>query len=369
MGTGAHRALVWLAALLAVLSGAFAHAGEPPPYDPRLTSIAQLLAGVQPEYALHARIAALDTWQAHRRALVPQWRKLQSGRLDAIEAWRDQALARIAPRCRTLFYPFSGPDFLNAYLLFPLCDTYVFLGLEPPGTLPELDRMAPAGVAASLSDMRAALQDLVAHNFFMTKHMAEQLHTPRINGVAPLLVASMGVIRIRIMAVEPFTLPAARAGGKAMLKGVRVSFFHPDIGRPQVLIYLAADASNGGFEKTPELGAFLSTLNPARVLVKSGSYLLHRPYFSRLRDSVLDIAELVVQDDTGIPYRLLRERGWTVQLYGNYTGPIALFAGDRQADLATAYQNRMDGHPLPFAFGYKGTHGESNAMVARSEKR
>jgi hypothetical protein len=367
--TGAHRALVWLAALLAISAGAFARAGEAPPYDPRLTSIAQLLAGVEPEYAMHARIAALDTWQAHRRALVPQWRKLQSGRLDAIEAWRDQALAGIVPRCRTLFYPFSGPDFLNAYLLFPLCDTYVFLGLEPPGTLPELDRMAAADVAASLRDMRAALRDLVAHNFFMTKHMAQQLGTPRINGVAPLLVASMGVIRIRITAVEPFTLPATRAGGKATLKGVKVAFFHPDIGRPQVLIYLAADASNAGFEKAPELGAFLSALKPARILVKSGSYLLHRPYFSRLRDSVLDIAELVVQDDTGIPYRLLRERGWTVQLYGNYTSPIALFAGDRQADLAMAYRNRTDGQPLPFAFGYKGTHGESNAMVARSDKR
>jgi hypothetical protein len=360
---------VYLAALLALSAGAFARAGEAPPYDPRLTSIAQLLAGVEPEYALHARIAALDAWQAHRRTLVPQWRKLQSGRLDAIEAWRDQALAGRTPRCRTLLYPFSGPDFLNAYLLFPLCDTYVFLGLEPPGTVPELDRMAAVDVAPSLHDMRVALQDLVAHNFFMTKHMAQQLATPRIKGVAPLLAASMGVIRIRIIAVEPFAMPATRTGGKRMLQGVKVVFFHPDIGRSQVLIYVAADASNAGFEKAPELGSFLTALKPATVLVKSGSYLLHRPYFSRLRDSLLDVADLVVQDDSGIPYRLLRERGWNVRLYGTYTGPIALFAGDRQPDLAMAYQNRADGQPLPFAFGYKGVSGESNALVARSEKR
>lgn len=369
MRTGTRCAALCLAVFLALSASGSARAGEVPPYDPRVTSIAQLLAGVEPDYALHARVARLDAWQTHRRALAPQWKKLRAGRLDAIEAWRDQVLARDLPRCRTLFYPFSGPDFLNAYLLFPLCHTYVFVGLEPPGSLPDLDRMADPEVGRTLREMRTALQDLLAHNFFMTKHMAQQLDTTRINGVAPPLIASMGLIRVRIMAVERFALTAARAARKPIIRGVKVTFFHPDIGRPQALVYLSADASNAGFDQAPELAAFLAGLKPAMVLVKSGSYLLHRPYFSRLRDTVLGIAELVVQDDTGIPYRLLRERGWTVRLYGDYTGPIPLFANDLQADLAVAYRNRTDGQRLPFAFGYKGARGESNAMVARTEKR
>jgi len=303
----------------------------------------------------------------HARALAPQWRKLRAGRLAAMEAWRDRALAEDLQRCRTLFYPFSGPDFLNAYLLFPRCDTYVFVGLEPPGALPELDRMSDAEVARTLQDMRAALKDLLAHNFYMTKHMAEQLDTPRVNGVLPLLAASMGLIRVRIMALERFALPAKDR--RPAVHGVRVVFHHPDIGRKQTLVYLSADASNAGFTRAPELAAFLGTLKPAMVLVKAGSYLLHREYFSRLRETTLDVAEVVVQDDTGIPYRVLTGRGWTVRLYGDYTGPIPLFAGDRQPDLAVAYRNRADGERLPFAFGYKGVRGESNAMVARAQNR
>ncbi len=369
MRTGARRALRCVVALLVLVVCGTARAAEAPPYDPRVTSIAQLLAGVVPDYALHARVAALDAWRAHRQALAPQWTKLRSGRLGAIESWRDEALERDLPKCRTLFYPFSGPDFLNAYLLFPLCDAYVFVGLEPPGSIPELDRMSDPDVGRTLREMRAALQDLLAHNFFMTKHMAQQLDTTQIKGVVPPLLASMGAIRIRIMGVERFVLPAARPGRNPVVNGARVSFFHPDLGRPQVLIYLAADVSNAGFDQTPELAAYFAALKPAMVLVKSGSYLLHRPYFSRLRDTVLDVAALVVQDDTGIPYRVLQERGWTVRLYGDYTAPIPLFAGDRQADLAVAYQNRTDTLRLPFAFGYKGTRGESNAMVARIENR
>jgi hypothetical protein len=370
---GASCAALRLAAFLALVAWGFAHAAEAlphdPPFDPRVTSIARLLAGVQPAYALHARVASLDAWRAHSRTLMPQWKKLRSGRLGAIESWRDEALAEDLPRCRTLLYPFSGPDFLNAYLLLPLCDAYVFIGLEPPGSLPDLDRMAEPEVARTLRAMRAALQDLLAHNFYMTKHMAKQLDTPHINGVLPPLVAAMGIIRIRIMAIEPFTLRAARAERRPLVTGVKITFFHPDVGRPQALYYLAADASNAGFDQAPELAPFLAALKPAMVLVKAGSYLLHRPYFSRLRDSVLDIAELVVQDDSGIPYGLLRNRGWTVRLYGDYTGPIPLFASDRQPDLAIAYRNRPEGQPLPFAFGYKGVRGESNAMVARTDNR
>jgi hypothetical protein len=367
---GATRAALCLAAFVALTVGRSARAEDrPPPHDVRTTSIAQLLVGVAPEYALHARLAASAAWRAHARALAPQWRKLRAGRLGAIEAWRDRALGADLARCRTLFYPFSGPDFLNAYLLFPLCDSYVFLGLEPPGTLPLLDRMTATDVAQTLREMRAALGDLLARNFYMTKHMAEQLDTPHVNGVVPPLVGSMALIRIRILAIEPIALPAARAGKKATVGGVKVRFFHPDLGRIQTLYYLSADASDAGFAQAPELGVFLARMKPAVVLVKAGSYLLHRAYFSRLRETVLDAADLLVQDDTGIPYALLRSRGWAVRLYGDYTGPIPLFAADRQPDLAAAYSKRVEGEALPFAFGYKGGRGESNAMVAHAENR
>ncbi|MCC6609318.1 MAG: hypothetical protein IT515_06535 [Burkholderiales bacterium] len=332
-------------------------AGDDLAFDPRITSIARLLAGVAPDYALHARIAADPGWQAHRDWLAPRWERLRASRLQAIEAWRDEALAGERSRCRTLFYPFSGPDFLNAYLLFPSCDTYVFLGLEPPGALPEIDRLGPGEAAQTLRDMRAALGDLLAHNFFMTKRMAEQLHTPRIRGVLPVMLASMGVIRVRVVSLRPYEL--------ATLPGVAVTFFHPDIGKPQTLYYLSADLSDAGLRAHPALAHYLDGLAPAAVLVKSASYLLHRPTFTRTRDTVLRVADVLVQDDTGVPYRTLREQGWTVRLYGNYGGPIPLFAAYRQPDLEGAFRGRAAAHRLPFAFGYKGSRDGSIAMVAR----
>src|SRR5262245_11408720 len=86
--------------------------------DPRITSTARLLAGVNSAYEPHAHVASLDAWQKHRATLAPQWERLRRERLSVIEGWRDQVLGTELGRCRTLLYPFSGPDFLNAYLLF-----------------------------------------------------------------------------------------------------------------------------------------------------------------------------------------------------------------------------------------------------------
>lgn len=362
------RAALALAAALAAAGPAAppANAGDDLAFDPRITSLARMLGGVAPDYALHAPLAADRAWQAHRAWLAPRWERLRSGRLQAIESWRDTALAADQSRCGTLFYPFSGPDFLNAYLLFPRCDAYVFVGLEPPGALPELDRMPSAEAAQTLADLRVALGDLLALNYFMTNNMAAQLDTPRLRGVLPVLLASMGAIRVRVVAVGPHELGRA---GAAPLRGVAIAFYHPDVGTPQTLYYLAADVSDAGLRAHPELAAYFASLAPATVLVKSASYLLHRPGFSRMREAVLEVADLLVQDDTGVPYRTLRERGWQVQLYGEYTGPIPLFASRRQPDLETAYRSRDPGRALPFAFGYKGTRDGSNAMVARYSGR
>jgi len=84
-----------------------------------------------------------DAWREHRSALATQWAEVKSARVGAIIKWRNEVLTADCPAGRTLLYPFSGPDFLNAYLFFPRCETYVMFGLERPGTVPASDDGSP----------------------------------------------------------------------------------------------------------------------------------------------------------------------------------------------------------------------------------
>jgi hypothetical protein len=365
------RALAALAACTIAAAALAAPAPADAP-DARITSTARLLAGVETAYPAHGRITALDAWQAHRGAMAPRWDRLQRERLGVIESWRNETLGRDAVACRTLLYPFSGPDFLNAYLLFPRCDTYVMFGLEAPGTVPPFETMSGDEAALFLNDMRVALTDFLARNYFITSRMAKQLQTPRLKGVAPLMLASMGLLGVEVGAVEPFDLgpgaeAARRAGRRA--QGLKITFSHPQVGKPQTLYYLSLDATDKALAANPEFLPFLAQFGASVTFLKSASYLLHGNEFAGTRRTLLEVTDLLVQDDTGIPYRLLRERGFEVRLFGRYAPPIKDFNYGYQPDLAAAYRANGRVADLPFPFGYHWQDGRSGLILARGTAR
>jgi hypothetical protein len=337
------------------------------PADARITSAARLLAGVAPDYAPHERIAALDAWQAHRATMGPKWERLQRERLSVIETWRNQTLGD-AVACRTLLYPFSGPDFLNAYLLFPRCDTFVMFGLEAAGAVPSFESMGSDEAGLVLKDMRVALTDFLERNYFITSRMAKQLRTPRLKGVLPLMLASMGLLDVRIISIEPFDLgpgseAARRAGRRAA--GLKITFSHAQVGKVQTLYYLSLDATDKALAANPEFLPFLAQFGSTVTFLKSASYLLHGNEFAGTRRVLLDATDLLVQDDTGIPYRYLRERGFEVRLFGRYAPPIRDFNYGYQHDLAAAYRTNGKVADLPFPFGYHWQDGRSGLILAR----
>ncbi len=60
---------------------------------------------------------------------------LEQSQLARIRAWSSANLTAARP---TMFYMFSGPDFLYANAFYPNAKTYVLSGLEPVGTVPDL---------------------------------------------------------------------------------------------------------------------------------------------------------------------------------------------------------------------------------------
>jgi hypothetical protein len=103
---------------------------------------------------------------------------------------------------------------------------------------------------------------------------------------------------------------------------------------------------------------------PGNVYLKAASYLLHEPYFSRIRSFLLNYAISVLQDDSGIPFRFFRDGRWQLWLFGTYSGTLDIFAKYYQSDLQSAFATSRAAAPLPFGTGYKWRLGESNLMLA-----
>ena len=379
------RAAAWLIA--AALAGACAAAAAAPAPEAapaerigstpaELTALARLLAGVDPEGggAAVQAVAHTEAWKAHRRASRYGDRQLRE-RLQRMDQWQRATLPAARPGS-ALLYPFSGPDFVNAFALFPDYQTYVFFSLEPPGDLPPLAAMDEHQLGDLFGDLRKALNDLVALNFFITPNMQENLQTDSLQGTVPVLLAQMGLLGLTVNSVEPFEpWPASAPGGAAAGKPVKAPAlpmhairiqFEDRSGKRRTLLYLSLDVSDSQLRHYPEFVPWLRSYERPTVLLKSASYLLHGGNFRRVRGVVRERAQLIVQDDTGMPYRLLRSDGFAISLYGQYEKPVKLFENRYQKDLDEAFATAGNSEPVPFPFGYNWRkEGRSGVIVAR----
>jgi hypothetical protein len=341
----------------------------------KVNSTARVMAGLPPMYPGHAAHAQTEAWKEHSGAMQAGWTQLRAGRVAAMSAWRNEEISASCPVGKTVLYPFSGPDFFNAYWLFPDCDTFVMFGLEHIGAVPDIEPMSERDFARMMGDVRTATSDLFNRNYFITENMSRQLYTPHLRGVMPLLMISMALSGAEILRMTPQELDKSAAGMHAVSssaepgevaprpeaapktislrkpRGIAIDF--RVAGSPTVkrLIYFTVDATDSSLARYPEFLAFLRKFGQTTTLLKSASYLLHSREFSQLRKTLLDVSQFLVQDDSGLPYRMLVSKGFEMRLHGKYAVPIPPFEGAFQPVLQAAYQKGTRG-PLPFAFGY-----------------
>ena len=363
-----------LAASLLLVSGRAYSAGEALEFNRRATATAQILAGISPNPPdpTLTRFIETDAFKEHQQWMTHSWNQVR-GRIQTMENWRSHEIKLSGAQRKTVLYPFSGPDFLNAYTFFPEHGRYVFFSLERPGALPDLESVTPVQFAKLLQDVRSAFRDIFERNYFITSYMTKQLTTPWIRGTVPVIATMMALMNRRIVRIEPLdlfpeltrsydALEAKRP--RVLMRAVRIEFASPNAPGTQQLYYVSLDATDKALEYYPHFLAWAGQYKPATVLLKSASYLLHDSQFTKTREMLLDAADIVVQDDTGIPYRYISQEPWQVKLYGRYRKPIRPMTYAYQKDLETAYSSRPEQTPLPFPFGYHWRGQESGLIIA-----
>jgi hypothetical protein len=368
-----------LAAAFLSQSAAAAVSERVPAAPPDVNAVAQVLAGIAPAPGDPRidRIVATAEWRAHRDWVQQRWGEVKL-RLASISRWRAESLPLADGGQRTLIYPFSGPDFLNAYAMFPDHPRYLFFSLEKPGSLPAITSLSEHKQARVLADVRAALQDIFTRNYFITDYMTRQLSTPYVSGTVPVMAVMMALTGQRIVSIEPvdpfpeLTQEYNQLGAnrpRKMLCGARITFVRAGDppGSARTLEYYSLDASDRALRWYPGFIDYVGRQQPATGFLKSASYLLHDDQFARTRGLLLTRTDVVVQDDTGIPYRYLTGAGWGVRLYGVYTAPIKPLQYGKQPDLESAFKAAGQVPPLDFPFGYRGKSGRSTLLLAKRE--
>lgn len=317
--------------ILSMLLAASALAQQPPTLD----DSAHFLAGLPVKGALEP-LTQSEAWRNHANALDEAWFKKEYFQLGPIRAWMGINASDYYSSTDTVYYMFSGPDFLYAHAFFPNAKTYILAGLEPVGQVPDLSKAAPQKLAGELSALRASMHTILQTHYFITKDMRTDLGRGDLGGTLPILYVFLARRGCTVLDTTYIKTPA---------EGVKISF--QSSGRVQTLYYFKTDLSGGK-------SAFLSWCakqRPGLSLLKAASYLMHGEGFAGVRNFLLEHSRVIIQDDSGIPLRAF-PKGWKVDCYGRYVPHAEMFGKYHQADVAAIYAKDPPPPELGFAFGY-----------------
>ena len=325
---------------------------------------AKFLAGMMPSAESPLTPLTRDpAWQRHAKFFDTAFAQLEQRQLSKIRAWSEANLA--APR-PTMFYMFSGPDFLYANAFYGKATTYVLSALEPPGSVPDLAKLPRGGVGAALYSVERSLGSILSFSFFITKQMKTDLHAGQISGTLPILYVFLARSGKTIKSVTPIALDDQGAThlsnenpGPNAARGARIIFAGSD-GVEKTLYYFSTDLSNAGVKASGFL-KFCATLAPGNSLIKSASYLLHSGNFTTVRDYILANSSTIIQDDSGVPLHYYSPKKWRFFPFGRYNGPIGEFPGRYQQSYAELFRRAQ---PMDFGIGYRWRTNDSNLLLS-----
>ena len=356
------------------------------PQDGKFSEFAQYIAGNEgTETSSFKGLESSSSWKSYQTNLNALWRNTNN-KLPVIRDWTKQELADINKDGGTLFYPFSGADFLHADLFFPDHDHIVMIALEPIGNYPDLEQKQEDGTHERyLESLKESLNAILGFSFFRTIAMVDDFQT-EVDGTLHVLMHFMARTDHEVMyqekvAIQPngeLTTDVTNIADSTYI-GNRFYFKRDGEDKVRTLTYFAVNIQNTayhsrgglvakGLEARPDLVAYFNGLNIKSTYLKSASYLMYRPSFSMIRNLILNQSEYVLQDDSGIPVQYFDTNKWDLTFYGNYTKPISLFHERLQPDLADIYKRESSNNkPLPFGIGYQHVNGTSNLMIAKKK--
>lgn len=345
-------------------------------------------------------LTAQPAWQAFAADADKSWATYNATRTTKIENWAATELDSVRAASPTIFYPFSGPDLLNVVTMFPDSKTYVLLGLEPVGSVPDASLLENTKLFPAV---KASLWSVLKFSFFRTNDMAVELNaknagklkakaaldttaikpkakTVALDGTLPLILLFAARTGHQVQAVRYVQLDkegqlleadstVIQKPGFKTVPGVEVKMLSKT-GAEQTVYYFSADISDWKMGSTHDaVIKYAQGLGELTTYVKSATYLMHKSYFSKVRNLILERSNYILQDDSGIALKYFRPADWQLTYYGTYKRPINLFANHYQPAMTAAYADTVHRpRPLPFGTGYNWRQNDSNLLLARRQK-
>ena len=332
--------------------------------DGQLSAFARYIAGVHD--ANNDSLESSEFWKLHAAKTDLRWRLLMQNVGTPIGTWVSEKnyLPKTAPK--TLLYPFAGGDFFYANLFYPNRDTVIMIGLEPVGSVFDVNAIDCTKLEDYLTTLDRCMFYPHKLGFFRTLSMDDDFSHELMNGTLHTFMFYLARNGFDLHYIEYFNLDAQ---GKAVAvapgaeaKGLKIGYSNKADKQVRQLVYISQDISNTANQKSPGTINYLKQRGKVVSFFKAASYLMYKDYFSDITNVVLDQSKIILQDDSGMPLSAMKTGGFDAEVLGEYTKTIGLFSNYFQKDMRAEYEAKKPAK-LPFTIGYNAEFGECNLQL------
>jgi len=270
----------------------------------------------------------------------------------------------------SVFYPFSGPDFVTVNQMYPDADRYVMVAMQAAGEPAQLATMSPERAQQFQTKFLREWKRFAYNAFFITAELeADRFAKNTHIGITTILTTFALYSGYDVAEVYPITYDSA-SGQFIKSAGAwnSVRLVLKKNGKTVALDYVRLDLSDQNLLVKEPMRGWLSHMTQHPMLIKAASHLLQDGNFIVLRDMIVKNAPIVVQDETGVDYAQLKKIG-KVDLYGGFSLPFEQFSPHKQQTLAQAYRQATALKPMPFAFSYNKEHERRSVQIVRREQQ
>lgn len=238
----------------------------------------------------------------------------------------------------TILYPFGGGDVLYPISFFPNFRELIIVALEPVGKGYSLEAQEAIFVN---------FEYLCKHGNFVTRDM---------EGFVKSGMLTMILLQLKKLGVKNLRYTATRK---------KIEFIFKMGGIERKVIYIKANLSDK-FHKS--WAWIFQEHNNFTLYIKSASFILHQPGFDKIKNLLMNQADMIIQDDTGFSYEDLKNNNLVMHLYGSYYLPYTIpgLKSFFQENLKQAYEVE-NVEALPFSIGYRSETVQGNLIIAHKK--
>ena len=287
---------------------------------------------------------------------------------------------------KTVVYPFAGGDLSTALTVYPDADEITTLSLEPAGDPQALTRLNAKEVKTALATVATELKSLYHSNFSVTMNMITAMRGGALPTQLIFSLSALGIHGYELTSVHYFKVTrdgtlayVTDADLEAINKlkdvgarnrafaNVEIKFHKRGATKDQTYRHVLANLDDAHIKTTPGALKYLEGKGQVAMMTKAASYLLTFDDFGKMRKYVIDHAEWMVSDTTGLAPKWGTPAGFEYETYGQWDAPN-MAAGTSIAPSWKAMYASQPKRDLKFRFGYPDHHLHGHLIIMRKKK-